>query len=104
MAFLLDGCFVRKKWVAVLVGVSVVGGVLWWRGSGAVKAEVGGGVKMVVVDQGEVRQVVMASGKISANYEVDIKCKASGEVMSLPFDVSDFVKKGYAGDAAGSGG
>ena len=26
--------------------------------------------------------------------KVDIKCKASGEVISLPFDVSDIVKKG----------
>ena len=51
-------------------------------------------MKMVAVEKGEVKKLVIASGKISANNEVDIKCKASGEVISLPFDVSDFVKKG----------
>jgi HlyD family secretion protein len=49
---------------------------------------------MATVDRGPVKLVVMASGRISANYEVDIKCKASGEVTNLPFDVSDVVKKG----------
>ncbi len=85
---------VKKKWLVLTGLVVVAGGWYWWHSAHAVVPEAGGEVKIVAVDKGPVKQVVMASGKISANYEVDIKCKASGEVVSLPFDESDFVKKG----------
>jgi RND family efflux transporter MFP subunit len=42
----------------------------------------------------DIRQVVSATGRVVSNLDVDIKCKASGEVVKLPFDVSDSVKKG----------
>jgi HlyD family secretion protein len=84
----------KRKWVVSAVVTAVVVGAWWWHSAHAVKAEAAADVKIVTVERGEVKQVVMASGKISANNEVDIKCKASGEVVSLPFDESDVVTKG----------
>ena len=40
------------------------------------------------------RQSVTSTGKIVSNLDVEIKCKASGEVVKLPFDISQAVKKG----------
>ncbi|MHA4875625.1 hypothetical protein, partial [Enterococcus faecium] len=35
-----------------------------------------------------------ATGKVEANFEVEIKAKASGKIIRLPYDVSDVVKTG----------
>ena len=39
-------------------------------------------------------QSVSATGPVASNLDVAIKCRASGEVLTLPFDISDAVKKG----------
>lgn len=46
------------------------------------------------VTRGDVRLAVACTGRVVANLDVDIKCKASGEITGLPFDISDEVKKG----------
>ncbi len=46
------------------------------------------------VKTGDLRVLVEASGRVVPEREVEIKCKASGEVIELPVDVSDAVKKG----------
>ena len=43
---------------------------------------------------GDMRQVVETTGSIEANLEVEVKSKASGQITSLPVDLSDRVKKG----------
>lgn len=48
----------------------------------------------VVVERGNIRRVVSTSGRIIPKQEITIKCKASGEAVELPFDVSDRVKRG----------
>jgi HlyD family secretion protein len=45
------------------------------------------------VVKGPIKLAVSTKGKVVANLDVDIKCKASGTVTTLPFDVSDEVKK-----------
>jgi multidrug resistance efflux pump len=50
--------------------------------------------EIVAVARGRVEKSVESSGKVVANLEVDIKCRASGEVTKLPFDISQAVKKG----------
>ena len=40
------------------------------------------------------RQAVSSTGKVVSNLDVEIKCKASGEIVKLPFDISQAVKKG----------
>jgi HlyD family secretion protein len=44
--------------------------------------------------RGDVTQSVAATGPVASNLDVQIKCRAYGEVVELPFDISDKVKKG----------
>lgn len=51
-------------------------------------------IETVKVEKGDIVSSVTANGSVVPNLEVEIKCKASGEIVSLPFDISDTVKKG----------
>jgi RND family efflux transporter MFP subunit len=42
----------------------------------------------------DITQSVSATGPVMSNLDVQIKCRASGEVVTLPYDISDPVKKG----------
>ena len=43
---------------------------------------------------GPIQQTVLSTGRVIPNFEVDIKAKASGTIVRLPYDVSDRVSKG----------
>src|SRR3954465_13408884 len=88
----VEGKPMKKKILLPLLILPIAGGWYWWNAAHATKVDPAAEMKLAAVDQGPVKLVVMASGRISPNYEVDIKCKASGEVVKLSFDVSDFVK------------
>ncbi|MHC4913862.1 MAG: efflux RND transporter periplasmic adaptor subunit [Planctomycetota bacterium] len=79
--------------LGVLAAAAAVG-LIWWR-SGR-REEPGGPAKPATTEatRGPIRAIVATSGRVVPNLEVEIKCKASGEVIRLPFDVSDAVKKG----------
>lgn len=49
-------------------------------------------VTIVTPEKGEMKKTVSSSGKIVSNLDVIIKCKASGEIINLPVDISDPVK------------
>ena len=49
---------------------------------------------VVKVERGLVEKTVESAGKIVSNLDVDIKCRASGEVVKLPFDISQHVRRG----------
>jgi HlyD family secretion protein len=93
----------KKVIVAVFLAALAAGGA--WAcyryagGSGtssAASAKGRGGPERTVVkaEKSSLRVTVSATGRVVSNLDVEIKCKASGEVISLPFDVSDRVKKG----------
>jgi HlyD family secretion protein len=84
---------IRKKWIAGFFLVGAGAGLFYWNSHRTAQAQSGAEQKIVTVDRGDVRAIVSASGRISPNYEVDIKCKASGVVTTLPYDVADVVKK-----------
>jgi HlyD family secretion protein len=46
------------------------------------------------VETKDIKSQFTSNGTISNSIDIDIKCKASGEIVELPFDVSDKVKKG----------
>jgi len=46
------------------------------------------------VTRGNLTERVQSTGRVVSNQDVEIKCKASGTITGLPFDVSDRVKKG----------
>ncbi len=85
-----------KKTIALLLLVAVVAGgsYWWWSRRSAAKSEQKEAPKTAQVERGPVRLVVSSSGRIVSNLDVEIKCKASGEIVKLPRDVSDPVRKG----------
>ncbi len=85
----------KKALLAVLVVVVVLlaGGLWISRGRGESKNPTSQPTTAKVA-RGDVRLAVACTGRVVANLDVDIKCKASGEVIKLPFDISDKVKKG----------
>lgn len=88
---------VRRRWpyyllVLVLLGV---GGWWGWQRYYATPATVAiNPAELVTVGRGRVEQAVNSSCRVVSNLEVDIKCRASGEVIELPYDISQTVKKG----------
>jgi HlyD family secretion protein len=49
---------------------------------------------VATVKRSDLVRAVASTGRIVSNLDVDIKCRASGEVIKLPFDIGDCVLKG----------
>ena len=96
--------------LTVLLLVAAVGGGAWyWKqgGTDGLGRATGGGApadasgigepttpEYAAIERGIIEQKVESTGRVVSNLDVEIKCKASGEIISLPYDVSDEVKKG----------
>lgn len=81
--------------LVVLLGGLGTGGYFYWqRTQAAAKAAAEPKIPTAKVELGSIKQSVQATGTMSSNLDVDIKCKAGGQVTKLPLDVSDTVKKG----------
>src|SRR5512139_253332 len=83
-----------KKIIALAVGGALATGGCWYWNSRTGTKTSATPVSTAKVERGPVRQAVSSSGKVVSNLDVEIKCKASGEVIKLPFDISQPVKKG----------
>jgi len=83
----------KKLVVAIVVTAVVAGGYYAWSRYNKPKlpTEV---ITTGKVERGPLRMLVSSTGKVVSNLDVDIKCKASGEIIALPRDVSDPVRKG----------
>jgi multidrug efflux pump subunit AcrA (membrane-fusion protein) len=86
-----------KKWL-ILAAVAVVvlgaAGAAYYYGWYLPAAKADAPAETIAkVERGPIRILVASTGRVVSNLDVDIKCKASGEVAKLPFDVSDQVKK-----------
>lgn len=82
-----------RKFLIVAVIVVAVGWVLYsWLFKGDDTEEEGPRIIEVQAERGPLRLAVSSTGRVASNLDVEIKCKASGEVISLPFDISDVVK------------
>ncbi len=85
------------KW-AVTAGVVAAAGYAgyhWWTGGSAPGAqEIKNDVVTAKAVRGPLRQIAQCTGPIYSNLDVDIKCRASGEIRELPVNISDPVKKG----------
>ncbi|MBX7255231.1 MAG: efflux RND transporter periplasmic adaptor subunit [Candidatus Hydrogenedentes bacterium] len=79
--------------IALLVGAGIWG-FKWWKGEDKTPEAEASTLKTAQVTRGHIRQVVSSPGSVVSNLDVEIKCRASGEVIKLPFDLSDPVKKG----------
>jgi len=83
----------KKLVVAIIAAAVVAGGYYAWSRYNKPKlpTEV---ITTGKVERGPLRMLVSSTGKVVSNLDVDIKCKASGEIIELLRDVSDPVRKG----------
>lgn len=79
---------------AVLLAATAGGGYYFWRTKAAAGAAQAADVSQATVERGPFRVAVVASGRVVPNLEVEIKAKASGQIVKLPKDVSHKVKAG----------
>lgn len=80
--------------IAILMFACAVLGYRWWNGRSGETEASPAGITTAQLERGPLRQEVDCTGRVVSNLDVEIKCRASGEITKLPFDVSDTVKKG----------
>jgi HlyD family secretion protein len=84
-----------KKTIIVLVILALAGaGAYAWKARQEKPAAEAPDNSKIKVVRGAIFQAVSSTGRVVSNLDVDIKCKASGEIITLPFDISQQVKKG----------
>jgi HlyD family secretion protein len=84
----------KKILILVILSAAIVtGGYFWSHKSANVKIETPQWFT-VQIKKGSIRDTVSCTGQVISNLDVEIKCKASGEIVKLPFDISDQVNKG----------
>jgi len=85
----------KKKTIIILLAVGAAGaGLLAWDRARSASSEAAPALSTAGAERGPIVLQVSTTGRVVANLDVAIKCKASGEAVLLPFDVSDPVKKG----------
>jgi HlyD family secretion protein len=81
-----------KLWTAVTV-ILLISAAAWWYVSHPSQPATPA-VTTISVSRTTLEKTVAATGKVEANFEVEIKGKGSGKITKLPYDVSDYVPKG----------
>lgn len=83
------------KYIILLVVILGAGGGGYWmlRQREAKEASSQPQIQTAKATRDKISLIVATTGRVVANQDVDIKCKASGQVIKLPFDISDKVKK-----------
>jgi HlyD family secretion protein len=76
----------------LLAGLGV-GGVYYYQTHFAKAATTQPTTTSVAVARGNIFQAVASTGRVVSNLDVEIKCKAAGQIIELPYDVSQEVKK-----------
>lgn len=86
-----------KKWMTIgcLAIIVVLGGCYYWRMQrNTAAAAAGPQYARAAAEYRPLRQEVSCSGSVVSNLDVEIKCKASGQIVEVPYDISDAVNKG----------
>lgn len=83
----------KKILLAVLL-LALAGGGGYYYYSNSAKKEAKPADPTAKVERTTIVDAVSSDGKVVSNLDVEIKCKASGTILTLPFDVSDEVRKG----------
>lgn len=85
----------RRRWPVLLLILIVGAGAWWGRRLLSPQAKTAANpAELVAVSRGRVEKAVDSSCRVVSNLDVDIKCRASGEITKLPFDISQTVNKG----------
>ena len=87
-----------KKFLTIIVLLAVAGGAGTWyyrtRMAPAPAQQPEAAMRPITVSRGEINLQVPTTGRVTSNLDVEIKSKASGQIINLPFDVSDAVTSG----------
>ncbi len=86
----------KRSWTLIALGIiaAAVGTYAAVGRSANTNSSTPADATVATVRRGDITKSVASTGKVISNLEVDIKCRASGEVTKLPFDISDPVTKG----------
>ena len=84
----------RKLWFWMVLGVVVAGGVLAFTRSDRKAKNGTAALKTAKVTRGNLLASITATGLVRPIQTVELKSKASGEIILLPIDAGDYVKKG----------
>jgi HlyD family secretion protein len=85
----------KKIWPFIIIVILIGGGYYTFARIKAAKAKAAEPpYKQVNPTRSDITKSVAATGNVTSNLDVDIKCKASGEIILLPFDIGDSVVKG----------
>ncbi len=84
----------KWSWIGGICLVVIVAAVLFWRLRPAETVAPAAAPEPTAVAKGDIFQAVACSGRVTASLDSDIRSKAGGVVLKLPFDVSDTVKQG----------
>ncbi len=85
-----------KKFIGILAVLIVLGTFyfLFTAGSNGNSSQGKLEFKTTKVQKGDLEVKISATGVVEPNFKVEVKSKASGEVLSFPFEEGDWVKKG----------
>ncbi|MBW1841124.1 MAG: efflux RND transporter periplasmic adaptor subunit [Deltaproteobacteria bacterium] len=86
--------FTKKQYLIFIAPVLVIAAGSFWLYSNKTVETQPEQWSNARVEKGPIHVTVSCTGRVVSNLDVEIKCKASGEVMKLPFDISDPVAKG----------
>lgn len=80
----------------IVLGVAGAGAYKWQQNKAESEAAAAAptGPRTVKVERGTIDLKVSTTGKVVSNLDVEIKSKASGQIIRLPYDISDFVTSG----------
>jgi len=88
----------KRLWIAIVLGCAAVLAVLLLRYSSSDRAFGRNGepalTRTVAAERGDIRLVISADGQVEAINIVEIKSKASGEIIHLPWESGDRVREG----------
>ncbi|HUU45691.1 MAG TPA: efflux RND transporter periplasmic adaptor subunit [Acidobacteriota bacterium] len=81
-------------WWLIIVVAAAAGG-WWWYSSGQSEAvDEGMLARKAVARRGDLLVSITATGRVDPIESVEVKSKASGEIITLPIEEGDFVKRG----------
>ncbi|MGK5091633.1 efflux RND transporter periplasmic adaptor subunit [Deltaproteobacteria bacterium TL4] len=83
----------KKILILILIGI-VGGGAAFWHYKKTPRSDEKKKQLTIKVERAPIKLTVSSTGRVVAYLEVEIKSKANGEIIQLPYDISDSVKKG----------
>ncbi|MBM3335147.1 efflux RND transporter periplasmic adaptor subunit, partial [Candidatus Sumerlaeota bacterium] len=84
-----------KKIILLLVLAAMSGGgYYYWHNNHTKTSKDESRTRYVEIERDSIAEVVATTGGVDPNLEVEIKCRAGGQIIRLPYDVSDRVTSG----------